>query len=75
MSQIEKLIERMKSQPNGVRPDEAQRVLNTYGYRLDRQRGSHMHFINGDGDVITIPNKNPLKAIYVKDILERIAKS
>ena len=75
MSQIEKLIERMKSQPNGVRPDEAQRVLNAYGYRLDRQRGSHMHFINEDGDVITIPNKNPLKAIYVKDILERIAKS
>ena len=75
MSQIEKLIERMKSQPNGVRPDEAQRVLNFYGYRLDRQRGSHMHFINEDGDVITIPNKNPLKAIYVKDILERIAKS
>ena len=75
MSQIEKLIERMKSQPNGVRPDEAQRVLNAYGYRLDRQHGSHMHFINEDGDVITIPNKNPLKAIYVKDILERIAKS
>ena len=75
MSQIEKLIERMKSRPNGVRPDEAQRVLNAYGYRLDRQRGSHMHFINEDGDVITIPNKNPLKAIYVKDILERIAKS
>ena len=75
MSQIEKLIERMKAQPNGVRPDEAQRVLNAYGYRLDRQRGSHMHFINEDGDVITIPNKNPLKAIYVKDILERIVKS
>ena len=75
MSQIEKLIERMKVQPNGVRPEEAQRVLSAFGYKLDRQRGSHMHFINDYGDVITVPNKNPLKAVYVKDILERIAKS
>ena len=69
MSQLEKLIEKMKLQPNGIRPKEAQRVLNAFGYRLDRQRGSHMHFINKVGDVITAPNKTPIKAVYVKDIL------
>lgn len=74
MSQIEKLINKMKDKPNGIRPEEAQRVLNAFGYRLDRQRGSHMHFINDDGDVVTIPERTPLKAVYVKDILIRISK-
>lgn len=72
MSQIKKLIEKMKTQPNGIRPEEAERVLNAFGYRLDRQRGSHMHYINKFGDVITIPNKTPLRAVYVKDIISRI---
>ena len=74
MSQIEKLINKMKDNPNGIRPEEAQRVLNAFGYRLDRQKGSHMHFINDDGDVVTIPERTPLKAVYVKDILIRISK-
>ncbi|MBQ7673637.1 MAG: type II toxin-antitoxin system HicA family toxin [Alphaproteobacteria bacterium] len=72
MSQIEKLIEKMRNQPNGIRTEEADRVLGAFGYRLDRQRGSHMHYINDFGDVITIPNKTPIKAVYVKDILRRI---
>ena len=72
MSQLEKLIERMRAQPSGVRPDEAERVLRSIGYRLDRQKGSHMQFINSSGEVLTIPNKNPLKAVYVKDILSKI---
>lgn len=71
---IEKIIEKMKSQPNGIRPEEAQRVLCAYGYRLDRQKGSHMQFVNNVGDVITIPNKTPIKSVYVKDILYRIGK-
>ena len=74
MSQIEKLINKMKDRPNGIRPEEAKRVLNAFGYRLDRQKGSHMHFINDDGDVVTIPERTPLKAVYVKDILIRISK-
>lgn len=74
MAGIEKIIEKMKSQPNGIRPEEAHKVLNAFGYIMNRQRGSHMHFINSSGDVITIPNKTPLKAVYVKDILYRIGK-
>ena len=34
MSQIEKLIEKMRNQPNGIRPEEADRVLNAFGYNL-----------------------------------------
>lgn len=74
MPQVEKIIQKMQSQPNGIRAEEAGKVLNAYGYRLDRRKGSHMHFINDEGDVITIPDKTPLKAVYVKDILNRISK-
>ena len=41
MPDIEKIIEKMKCQPNGIRVSEAEKVLDHYGYRFDRQKGSH----------------------------------
>lgn len=35
---------------------------------------SHRNFINAKGDVITIKEENPLKAVYVKDVLKRIGE-
>ena len=35
---------------------------------------SHRQFINNQGDVITIKEENPLKAVYVKDVLKRIGE-
>ena len=72
MPNVEKIIEKMNRQPNGIRMAEADKVLTAHGYRLDRQKGSHCHYINKKGDVITIKEENPLKAAYVKDILRRI---
>jgi predicted RNA binding protein YcfA (HicA-like mRNA interferase family) len=62
----------MKRQPNGIRVEEAEKVLSEYGYKFGRQKGSHRSYINKTGDVITIKIENPLKAVYVKDILSRI---
>lgn len=42
MSQIEKLIEKMKQGPNKIRPEEAEKVLIAYGYVPARQKGSHI---------------------------------
>lgn len=39
---------------------------------MARQKGSHRHYINSLGDVITVKDENPLKAVYIKDILRRI---
>lgn len=72
MASVEKIIEKMKNQPNGIRLQEADKVLNSIGYSLDRQKGSHRQYINPDGDVITIKADNTLKACYIKDILKRI---
>lgn len=74
MARIEKLLQKMKNRPNGIRLDEIITVLNHYGYILVRTKGSHHQFRNGPGDVISIPRQNPLKAVYVKDVLERIGE-
>ena len=70
---IKKLIDKMKRQPNGIRPEEAKKVLEYYGYKCVRQRGSHAHFLNEETrDLITVKVDNPLKKVYVVDILSRI---
>jgi predicted RNA binding protein YcfA (HicA-like mRNA interferase family) len=72
MASVSKIVEKMKNQPNGIRMSEADKVLTANGYKFSRQKGSHCHYINATGDVITIKEDNPLKAAYVKDILSRI---
>jgi predicted RNA binding protein YcfA (HicA-like mRNA interferase family) len=75
MASIEKLIRKMKAQPNGISPQDAGRVLEAKGYRFARQNGSHCQYINESGDVITIIDKNPLKKAYIVEILERIGET
>jgi predicted RNA binding protein YcfA (HicA-like mRNA interferase family) len=72
---IEKIINKMKRQPNGIRQEEADKVLKAYGYELVRQKGSHRHYLNKEtGELITIKQENPLKKAYVVSILNRIGK-
>ena len=72
MPSVEKIIEKMKNQPHGARLPEAEKVLAAYDYHFIRQKGSHRHYINKNGDVITL--KEPLKISYVNEILERIGE-
>lgn len=39
-----------------------------------RKGTSHRNFINSIGEVITIKEDNPVKAVYVKDVLRRIGE-
>lgn len=75
MPDISKLLQKMKRQPNGIRFQELAKVLEYYGYNMKPKKGtSHRNFINENGDVITIKEDNPLKAVYVKDVLRRIGE-
>ena len=50
-----------------------QKFLNIMATIWNQRNGtSHRQFINKNGDVITIKEENPLKAVYVKDVLRRI---
>lgn len=61
MASIHKIVEKMHNQPNGIRPEEAEKVLYAYGYEPVRQKGSHKHYLRKDGDLITIKQENPIK--------------
>lgn len=75
MASVEKIIEKMKQQPNGIKPEEAEKVLKAYGYIPVRQKGSHKHYLNREtGDLTTIKQENPLKKVYIVDILNRIGE-
>lgn len=75
MPATEKIIDKMIRQPNGIRPEEAEKVLKEYGYEAVRQKGSHKHYLNREtGELITIKQESPLKKAYVMDILKRIGK-
>lgn len=75
MPNVEKILQKMKQQPNGVRPEEADKVLGAFGYETVRQKGSHKQYLNKEtGDLITIKQEKPLKKAYIVDILNRIGK-
>jgi predicted RNA binding protein YcfA (HicA-like mRNA interferase family) len=76
MPSVEKIIQKMRNQPNGISLQEAARVLESGGYHFSRQRGSHCHYINDSGDVITVAANTPaIKKAYAAAILERIEKN
>ena len=73
MAGVDKIVAKMKRQPNGIRIEEADSVLRYYGYDFDRQKGSHRQYINADGDVLTIVERKPtIKSFYVGEILSRL---
>lgn len=75
MSNVKKLIEKMKQQPNGIRPEEVEKVLGAYGYVPVRQKGSHKHYLNREtGNLITIKQESLLKKAYVVDVLNIIGE-
>lgn len=75
MPSVEKIIEKMKRQPNGIRPEEAEKVLKAFGYEPVRQKGSHRQYLNKEtGDLTTVKQESTLKKAYITDILNRIGE-
>ena len=73
MPTVQKILQKMHSQPNGIRFDEISKVLRHYGYTLVRQKGSHCQFYNYDtDDLITVKKESTVKRVYVEDVLFRI---
>ncbi|MCM3128999.1 type II toxin-antitoxin system HicA family toxin [Paenibacillus provencensis] len=74
MARVEKLVQKMKNRPNGMRFEEVVKVLEHYGYIVVRIKGSHHIFRNEQGDTFPIPKETPVKTAYVKDVLEKIGE-
>lgn len=71
MSKREKLIQKLKSNPNNVRFETIQELLLYFGFKQYQPSSgsSHYTFVYNT-TIITIPKHKPLKSIYGKRVLE-----
>ena len=73
MASIRKTVDKMKRQPNGISIEEVDKVLNHYGYKLIKQKGSHMQYRNSNGDKMSIPRRAPtILSCYVNEIIGKL---
>ena len=74
MSKWDKLINRILLMPDDVRFSELKKILESYGYSMNRPRGgrSHCVFRKEGYSPITIPLHEPIKRVYVKMVKEII---
>ena len=69
MSKRQKLLQRLRQNPQNVRFDEIDTLL--VGLEFEkRQRGSHVTYVSPEYGRITIPIKKPfILPVYVKEVL------
>lgn len=78
MSKIEKLIERLKSEPKDFTWDELTKVLAHFGYsemKKGKTGGSRRKFIGQNNSIISLHKPHPgniLKAYAIKQIIEHL---
>ena len=74
MSQWDKLEEQIKSLSKVARFDELKKILEYYGYSMKGPRGgsSHATFRKKGRSPITIPQKDPVKRVYVRMVRDVI---
>ncbi|ECO5819574.1 TPA: type II toxin-antitoxin system HicA family toxin [Campylobacter jejuni] len=72
MSKKDKIIKDLKNNPNNVCFETLKILLESEGYECFNKGRSHYQFRKEECDLITIPFKRPIKAIYVKMVLKAI---
>lgn len=77
LSQLEKLLERIKNSPQTVRFSEIEKILIKNGFidRTPRGGSSHHTFKHPDGRRITIPHREPyILAVYIKQAIKLLGE-
>ena len=73
VTNIQKCIDKLFNKPNNVTIREFQLVLEYFGYRLSRVKGSHFIFKSNTGEAESIPvHNNKVKKFYIKKMLTKI---
>ena len=71
MAKRDKRIERMRQDPKSVRPEDLDIALTNAGF-TSHQEGSHKTY-RRDGEKLTVPQRTPLKPVYVRQALDMLA--
>ena len=75
MTQLEKLVERIKARPPEADFEDVESLLEAYGWEKKRQSGSHVAYKKGKGDgTITFPlvGGRRVKRVYLDRIIEKL---
>lgn len=75
MSKKDKLIKAMKNNPKNIPFEDIKKLLEDHGYVYHNSGGSHFVFRKDNMASIVIPYRKPIKAIYVKHVLEILGES
>jgi predicted RNA binding protein YcfA (HicA-like mRNA interferase family) len=68
MSRLEKLIQRMATNPRNVQCAEARRVLEAYNWAVDNIVGSHYTFLKGKKRLVLVRPHGGRYALHPKDV-------
>jgi predicted RNA binding protein YcfA (HicA-like mRNA interferase family) len=74
MTSLEKLIERIRARPPRARFGDVQALLEEYGWRKDREKGSHVTFVKDGERPITAPKDGGrwVKRVYLELLRDRL---
>lgn len=65
---IKKSIQKLMRLPTEMRFSEAKMVLEHFGYRLVRSKGSHFRFDSGKDNLTITCHSGKIKRVYILDI-------
>ena len=74
MTQFNKLVDRIKALPAEAEFRDVRRLLEGYGWTLDRRKGSHVSFTKPGEHHIVIPlvRGRRVKRVYLRSIINRL---
>lgn len=74
MTQRERLIARIRARPAEADADDVIALVDMFGWRLDRQAGSHMIFVKPGESLMSIPlvSGRRVKRIYLNRLSRRL---
>ena len=73
MARVEKLLERMRSNPAGDwRIEDLKKIADRLGISYRQPGTSHVTFRHGSGRLLTVPARKPIKPVYVREFVAMI---
>jgi len=72
MGKSDKLIAKMRNNPNGWRIDNLKKLADKFYIEYRQPGTSHVTFRAKNGEKLTVPARKPIKPIYIKKFIDLI---
>ena len=73
MGKIEKLLAKMRNNPQNWKMEDVDRIAGYYGFEKRLASGSHVTFKHPSlTTILTVPARKPIKPVYIKKLLKLI---